>query len=201
MKRGMTPNAPHGTATNSDHPCHPITASSRMQPPLTDTHDTKAARVWLTIGGSPGTTGTGRSRRPRAERERRGTSGLRGTGKPEAPWGSGDASAAPRGLRFAGAAQSGRPPALPLLARPAGSTRSGGTGRAADGEPDARGVRVVGVGERRLHPARRGDGMARVVAVRCGAVGGVRRHAPLHAALERGLLVAGRFRPPGSAGC
>src|SRR5438094_747471 len=38
MYSGSSPNAPHGTATNSDHPCHPVAASNSRHPPATDAH-------------------------------------------------------------------------------------------------------------------------------------------------------------------
>src|SRR6059058_75664 len=53
MYMGRRPNAAHGTATNSHHPCDPVAASSTMQPPATEAHETKLERALRTISGSP----------------------------------------------------------------------------------------------------------------------------------------------------
>ena len=82
MYIGSRPNAPHGTATNRDHPCHPVAASNSRHPPATDAHDTKLDRILRTTSASPagasctGSRGGRVGRRPRPP-----TSGLRGTGK------------------------------------------------------------------------------------------------------------------------
>src|SRR5207244_8477491 len=66
-----------------------------------------------------------------------------------------------------------------------GGRRGGGSRRRPQ---DAVELRVLGVGGRRLLAIRRGDGVARVVVVRGGAVGRVRPAADVHEALEGGLL-------------
>src|SRR5438067_1045561 len=53
MYVGRRPNAPHGTATNSDHPCHPVAASNTRQPPATEAHETKLERALRTMTGEP----------------------------------------------------------------------------------------------------------------------------------------------------
>src|SRR5438128_3776957 len=53
MYIGSRPNAPHGTATNNDHPCHPVAASNSKQPPATDAQDTKLDRILRTTSASP----------------------------------------------------------------------------------------------------------------------------------------------------
>src|SRR5207245_9868897 len=53
MYIGSRPNAPHGTATNNDHPCHPVAASNSKQPPATDAQDTKLDRILRTPSASP----------------------------------------------------------------------------------------------------------------------------------------------------
>src|SRR5438132_14400527 len=80
MYIGSRPNAPHGTATNNDHPCHPVAASNSKHPPATDAHDTKLDRILRITSASPAgasCTGSRGGRRPRPPP----TSGLRGTGK------------------------------------------------------------------------------------------------------------------------
>src|SRR3989454_631109 len=75
----------------------------------------------------------------------------------------------------------------PATAR-AAATRARGRGR--HRPQDALELRVVGIGGGGVSAVRRGDRVARVVAVRGRAVGRVRATAAVHEAVERGLLVA-----------
>src|SRR5256886_4470993 len=68
MYIGSRPNAPHGTATNSDHPCHPVAASNSKHPPATDAHDTKLDRILRTTSASPAGASCTGSRRGRGAR-------------------------------------------------------------------------------------------------------------------------------------
>src|SRR5438046_6121401 len=108
MYIGSRPNAPHGTATNNDHPCHPVAASNSKQPPATDAQDTKLDRILRTTSASPpppppaasstaSRSGRG-GRRPRPPPPSTGLPGARGEGggggrgaRPAAPAGGGRA--------------------------------------------------------------------------------------------------------------
>src|SRR5256885_8978414 len=92
MYIGSRPNAPHGTATNRDPPCHPVAASNSRHPPATDAHDTKLDRILRTTSASPAGASCTGSRGGRVGRPPRPpTSGARGNreagrgGKREGP--------------------------------------------------------------------------------------------------------------------
>src|SRR5256885_11012290 len=97
MYIGSRPNAPHGTATNSDHPCHPVAASNSKHPPATDAHDTKLDRILRITSASP------------AGASCTGSRGGRGGGGPPPPPPPGGRGAPAR----AGPGKSGGPPSAP----------------------------------------------------------------------------------------
>src|SRR3989449_5223505 len=78
MKSGSRPTAPHGKATNKDHPCHPVATSNNKHPPATEAQDTKLERILRTMSASPAGANCVASRRRIG---RRPTSGLRGMGR------------------------------------------------------------------------------------------------------------------------
>src|SRR5438445_7823069 len=82
MYSGSRPNAPHGTATNNDHPCHPVAASNSRHPPATEAQETKLDRILRTMSASPPAASCTASRCGRVGRRPRPPppSGLRGTG-------------------------------------------------------------------------------------------------------------------------